>query len=114
MGYTSEMLSHRVVVAKRKNDEQEFGKSGQPKYRILGCFWAAADFSRGTKSLREGVFDAYDTVMFRFRFNPDFDRWCLIQYHDKWYQILSFNADIRANQIQVTATEMANQNVNIV
>ena len=52
--------------------------------------------------------------MFRMRYNEQIDRWCLIQYHGKWYQIQSFNEDYQENQIQITATEMANQNVTIV
>ena len=109
------MLSKRITIAKRaEDDNQAFGKAGQPKYELLGTFWAAEDFNRGTKSLREGAFDAYDTVMFRMRFQKDVDRWCLIQYRGKWYQIQSFNEDYQQNQIQITAVEMANQQVNIV
>jgi lipocalin len=51
--------------------------------------------------------------MFRCRYNKDFDRWCLLKYHDKWYQIQSFNESYQENQIQITAIEMANQQVNI-
>ena len=109
------MMKYRVTVAKRYQDTQEtFGKSGQPKYESLGTFWAAEDFNRGVKSLREGAYDAYDTVMFRMRYNAQIDRWCLLQYQGKWYQIQSFNSNYQENQIQITATEMANQQVTIV
>ena len=64
--------------------------------------------------MQAGVLDAYDTVMFRMRYRSDVDRWCLIQYHGKWYQIQSLNGDYQENQLQITATEMANQNVTIV
>lgn len=115
MAYSTGMLNKRVTIARRADDTTDsFGKSGQPKYELLGTFWAAEDFNRGTKSLREGAFDAYDTVMFRMRYNKDIDRWCLIQYRNKWYQIQSFNEDYQNNQIQITAIELANQNVNIV
>ena len=115
MAYSTGMMNKRVTVAKRATDTQEtFGKSGSPKYEILGTFWMAEDFNRGVKSLREGAFDAYDTVMFRCRYNKDFDRWCLLKYHDKWYQIQSFNGSYQENQIQITAIEMANQQVNLV
>ena len=103
------------MIARRASDGTEsFGKSGHPKYEILGCFWAAEDFSRGVKALHEGALDAYDTVMFRMRYNAAIDRWCLIKYLNKWYQIQSFNPDPQQNQIQITAMEMANQQVNIV
>ena len=64
--------------------------------------------------MQAGVLDAYDTVMFRMRYRSDVDRWCLIQYHGRWYQIQSLNSDYQENQLQITATEMANQNVNII
>lgn len=64
--------------------------------------------------MREGAVDAYDTVMFRMRYHAEIDRWCLIQYHGKWYQIQSFNEDFQTNEIQITAKEMANQKVTIV
>lgn len=108
-------MNKRVTVAKRATDTQEsFGKAGQPNYEILGTFWAAEDFNRGVKSLREGAFDAYDTVMFRCRYNKNLDRWCLLKYQGRWYQIQSFNESYQENQIQITAIEMANQKVNIV
>ena len=108
-------MNKRVTVAKRATGTQEtFGKTGQPRYELLGTFWMAEDYNRGVKSLREGAFDAYDTVMFRMRYNKDIDRWCLLQYQGKWYQIQSFNESYQENQIQITAIEMANQQVNIV
>lgn len=115
MAYSTGMMNKRVTIAKRAEDQGDtFGKSGQPKYTILGTFWAAEDFNRGVKSLREGAFDAYDTVMFRLRYNKDIDRWCIIKYAGKWYQIQSLNDSYQDNQIQITATELANQQVTIV
>lgn len=114
MAYSTGMISKRVTVARRATvDDATFGKAGQPKYEILGTFWMAEDYNRGVKSLREGAFDAYDTVMFRMRWNKDIDRWCLLQYHGKWFQIQSFNESYQENQIQITAIELANQQVNI-
>ena len=115
MGYSTGMMKYRVQVAKRAADDTAtFGKSGQPKYEILGTFWMGETFTKGVKAMHEGALDAYDTVMFRMRYNAEIDRWCLIQYHGKWYQIQSFNEDYQENQIQITATELANQQVNIV
>ena len=109
------MMNKRVTVARRSGDQSAtFGKSGQPKYEILGTFWMAENFNKGVKAMREGALDAYETVMFRMRYNKDIDRWCLLKYHGKWYQITSFNEDYQENQIQITATELANQKVNVV
>lgn len=108
-------MNKRVTVAKRATDTQEsFGKQGQPKYELLGTFWMAETFTKGVKAMHEGAMDAYDTVMFRCRFVKQLDRWCLLKYNGKWYQIQSFNEDYQENQIQMTAIEMANQKVTIV
>ena len=116
MAYSTGMMNKRVKIAKRVDSEGgSFGRSsGGQKYTMLGEFWAAESFNKGVKSLREGVVDAYDTVMFRMRYNAEIDRWCLVQYHGRWYQIQSFNEDYQTNEIQITAIEMANQNVTIV
>ena len=110
------MMNKRVTVAKRYQDPngETFGKSGSPKCTLLGTFWMSETFTKGVKAMHEGALDAYDTVMFRCRFNKDIDRWCLLKYHGKWYQIQSFNEDYQENQIQMTAIEMANQKVTIV
>ena len=114
MSYWSGMLNKRVTIAKRVADgERTFGDGGE-QYEIVGTFWAAENFNKGLKALREGALDAYDTVMFRMRWNAAVDRWCLIQYRGKWYQILSLNEDYQDNQVQITAQELANQQVNVV
>ena len=115
VGYSAGMMNKLVYIAKRVADQQEtFRKNGSPKYEVFGPLWAAEDFDKGMKSLREGAFDAYDTVMFRLAYDARIDRWCLVKYNGKWYQIKSCNEDYQANKIQITAIEMANQNVNIV
>lgn len=114
MAYSSGFICKRLTFAKRvENAQDNFGKSGAPRYEILGTFWGNEEFNKGVKSLREGAFDAYDTVMFRLRYNPNIDRWCLVKYQDKWYQITSFNSSYNQNMIQITAVELANQQVNI-
>lgn len=116
MAYSTGMMNKRVKIAKRVDSAGgDFGRaSGGQKYQMLGTFWAAEDFNRGVKSLREGAMDAYDTVMFRMRYNANIDRWCLIQYQERWYQIKSFNESYQDNQIQITAVELANQKVQLV
>ena len=115
MAYSTGMMNKRVAVAKRAADDSAtFSKSGQPKYEIVGTFWMAETFTKGVKAMHEGALDAYDTVMFRCRYNKNIDRWCLLRYHGKWYQITSFNEDYHDNQLQMTAVELVNQKVNIV
>lgn len=116
MAYSTGMMNKRIKIAKRVDSAGgDFGRSsGGNKYTILGEFWAAESFNKGVKSLREGAVDAYDTVMFRMYYHAGIDRWCLIQYQGRWYQIKSFNESYQDNEIQITAIEMANQNVTII
>ena len=116
MAYSAGMLDKKITFYRRATAEDgKYGKnSAGEKYELVGTFNAAEDFNKGVKSLREGAMDAYDTVMFRCRFNKDIDRWCLLKFNGKWYQIQSFNEDYQENQIQMTAIEMANQKVTIV
>ena len=92
------------------------GYGSQTKKEITGSVSSvkAEDFNKGTKSLREGAVDAYDTVMFRLSYDSRIDRWCLIKFRGRWFQIQSFNEDYQTNNIQITAIEMANQQVTII
>ena len=112
-GYDAGMRNKRITIARRSESSGgQFGvRSAGQQYEIIGDFWAAEDFNRGTKAMREGAVDAYDTVMFRMNWYPGIDRWCIIRYDGTWCQITSFNASRQANTIQMTATEMANQNI---
>jgi SPP1 family predicted phage head-tail adaptor len=109
-------LNKRITIAKRVTGATPTTSTdtGKARYEILATVWAAETWNKGAKAMQAGVLDAYDTVMFRMRYRSDVDRWCLIQYHGKWYQIQSLNGDYQDNQLQITATEMANQNVNII
>jgi SPP1 family predicted phage head-tail adaptor len=116
MAYSAGMMNKRIVIAKRSTGPAPSAATdtGKARYEILATVWASETWNKGAKSMQAGVLDAYDTVMFRMRYRSDIDRWCLIQYHGKWYQIQSLNSDYHDNQLQITATEMANQKITIV
>lgn len=109
-------MNKRVTIARRATSQTaaKATDTGGVKYEILCTVWAAETWNKGAKAMQEGAMDAYDTVMFRMRYRSDVDRWCLIQYHGRWYQIQSLNSDYQENQLQITAIEMPNQNVNII
>lgn len=115
MAYSAGLMNKRITFAKRK--ESTMGASGRDsggiKYEIAGTFWAGESFNRGLQSLQAGAVDAYDIVMFRLRYTDKINKRCLVKYEGRWYEILSFNASYSDNQIQITAREMANQNVRI-
>ena len=116
MAYSAGMLNKRITIAKRVTGTTPISATdtGKACYEILATVWAAETWNKGAKAMQAGVLDAYDTIMFRMRYRADVDRWCLILYHGKWYQIQSLNGDYQDNQLQITATELANQYVNIV
>ena len=108
------MRNHRVTILNKvQPSERQFGeKTG---YRCDGSLWSSYEFSKGTRALREGALDAYDSVIFRMNFsaNVTITRESLIECDGKVYQVQSLNSDKRENKIIIRATEMTAQ-VNIV
>ena len=110
------MRNHRITILNKVAPaERAFGeKTG---YRREGSLNSSYEFNKGTKALREGALDAYDSVMFRLNFSGNvakkITRESLIDMHGKIYQIQSLNEDYHDNKIIIRATEMTTQ-VNIV
>ena len=113
-GFTSGMRNHRVTILNKvQPSERQFGeKTG---YRRDGSLWSSYEFSKGTRALREGALDSYDSVIFRMNFsaNVTITRESLIECDGKVYQVQSMNSDRRENKIIIRATEMTTQ-VNII
>lgn len=113
-GFEAGMRPYRVTILNKVTPtEKAFGeKTG---YKRDGSLWSSYNFNKGTKALREGALDAYDTVVFRMNFsaNVKITRESLIECNGKIFQIQSLNDDHHENKIVVTATEMTTQ-VNIV
>ena len=108
MAYSSGMLNKRVsILVRDKGKEGDFGKnSGGRDYTYGASVWAAVDFVRGVKTLREGAYDAYDRIMVRMRWNSTIDRQSRLIWQGKTFQIESFNEEKQQNIIQVTAVEL--------
>lgn len=110
------MRNHRITILNKVTpSEKAFGeKTG---YKRDGSLNSSYEFNKGTKALREGSLDAYDTVIFRLNFSGNaaktITRESLIEMHGKIYQIQSLNADHQENKIIIRATEMTTQ-VNII
>ena len=111
-GFTSGMRNHRITILNKVAPaEKAFGeKTG---YKREGSLNSSYEFNKGTKALREGALDAYDSVMFRLNFSGDvakkITRESLIEMHGKIYQIQSLNSDYHDNKIIIRATEMTTQ-----
>ena len=105
MGYSAGILRWKVAILKKKDPgERAFG--AKTEYEQVACVHANMTWNKGVKSLREGALDAYDTVMFRMRWNNIIDRDCLLECEGVTYQIQSLHADRYENTIQITATEI--------
>lgn len=115
-GFTSGMRNHRVtILSKVAPTEKAFGeKTG---YQRIGSLNSTYEFDKGTKALREGALDAYDSVIFRMNFSGNaaksITRESLIEMNGKIYQIQSLNSDYHENKIIICATEMTTQ-INII
>ena len=110
------MRNHRITILNKvAPTEKAFGeKTG---YRRDGSLNSSYEFNKGTRALREGSLDAYDTVIFRLNFSGNaaktITRESLIEMNGKIYQIQSLNADHQENKIIIRASEMTTQ-VNII
>ena len=110
------MRNHRVTILNKvAPTEKAFGeKTG---YKRGGSLQSSYEFNKGTRALREGALDSYDTVIFRMNFSANvaksITRESLIEMNGKIYQIQSLNEDYIENKIIIRATEMTTQ-VNIV
>ena len=110
------MRNHRITILNKvAPTEKAFGeKTG---YKRDGSLNSSYEFNKGTKALREGSLDAYDTVIFRLNFSGNaaktITRESLIEMNGKIYQIQSLNADHQENKIIIRASEMTTQ-VNII
>lgn len=107
MGYSTGMLRHRVEVLKVLGIDGPFGaNSGRTVEQSLGSVWAAVDFQRGIKAVREGAVDGTDYVLIRMRWNNIVTRECLLRCEGVTYQITELHADRMENIIQIKAEEI--------
>lgn len=115
-GFNIGMRHYRITILNKVAPaEKAFGeKTG---YHNDGSLYSSYEFNKGTKALREGSLDSYDSVMFRLNYSGSaaklITRESLIQFKGKIYQIMSLNADYQENKIIIRATEMTTQ-VNII
>ena len=108
MAYSTGMMDKRVSILQRAADQDgSFGRNSKGrKYEQITTIWAAVDFNRGSKALREGAYDAYDRLIIRCRWNKWITRESMLVWDDRTFQIESFNSDKRANTIQLTVVEV--------
>ena len=103
MPYTSDILQHRVTIL---NKQVAAGFGETTSYQPAACVWADVTWKKGQKALNEGALDSQDTVLIRMRWNDIVTRDSRLQCDGVTYPIQSLHADLQANTIQITATEI--------
>lgn len=107
MAYSAGLLKDRIMVQNRKAAvANDYGlDGGGVEWTDTVCLWAAVDWSKGVRSLREGAIDSYGVVMVRMRWSDQINMRSRIVHEGTTYQILpeTFHADKQANTIQFLA-----------
>ena len=113
MAYSTGMMNKRVAVLNPATvTPGKFGRQSAGRgYEFVGKFWAAVDFNKGAKSLREGAVDAYDTLIVRMRWNDKVTVRSMIVWNGRTFAVRSFNDDRQTNQIQLLIREDTGQDL---
>lgn len=107
MAYQSGFLDKRIIVKQKVEREGGFGRnSSRYEYETVCCLWANVKWTKGVKAMQAGALDAYDTVMFRTHYSNELTRDKFIEHDNTLYQIMSYHADKKANEIQIIAVEL--------
>lgn len=112
MAYSTGMLRHRITIQNRKAATQ--GKYGidtdGPEYVDACTMWAAVDFVKGIRAMREGAIDVYGIVMVRCRYTDKINERSRMVYEGKTYQVLgeTLHVDYQNNQVQFHAQIIIN------
>lgn len=113
MAYSSGMLKYRVSILNRKESTtNKWGKDGNGvTWENVGTVWAAVDFVKGVRAMREGSVDVYGVVMVRMRYNSLVNIRSRIIYAGQIYQVLgeTLHEDKQDNIIQFNAQIIINE-----
>ena len=113
MAYSTGLLKKRIAVLNRKAAVAgDFGlDSAGVEWVETVCLWAAVDWSKGVRSLREGAIDSYGVIMVRTRWSDQISMRSRIAWEGQTYQILpeTFHVDKQENTIQFLAQAIVEQ-----
>ena len=112
MAYSTGMMRHRITIQNRKAAVQgKFGlDSTGPEWEDTATIWAAVDFVKGLRAMREGAIDVYGIVMVRCRYTDMITERSRIVYDGKTYQVLgeTLHVDYLTNIVQFNAQVIIN------
>jgi hypothetical protein len=107
MAYSAGMRRHRVEILKPKGASGQFGaNSGKMTFEHVGTVWAAVNFQRGVKAVREAAVDGTDYILVRMLYNNIVTRDSYLRDNGVTYMITEYHADYRENIIQIKAQEV--------
>ena len=113
MAYSSGMLRHRILVQNRKAAKQgKFGlDSNGIEWEDTICLWAAVDFVKGIRAMREGAIDVYGIVMVRTRYTDAINVRSRIVWQGQTYNILgeTLHVNKQENIVQFNAQMIVNE-----
>jgi len=105
MAYSKNILNRTIKYLSTTMTSGDYGMVAS-SWTSHGPIYASVKWTKGTKAMREGQFDAYDTVMVRTRWRSTLTRDCRLEIDGKTYDIDSFNASRTDDEIQITAHEI--------
>ena len=112
MAYSTGLMRHRITIQNRKAATQgRYGlDSSGPEWEDAGTVWAAVDFVKGLRAMREGAIDVYGIVMIRCRYTAAITERSRIIYEGKTYQVLgeTLHIDYMTNIVQFNAQVIIN------
>lgn len=111
-GYSSGMRRNRITIQNRKAaTASKYGLDATDiEWEDCATVWAAVDFVKGMRAMREGAIDVYGVVMVRMNWNCIITMRSRIVHDGNTYQILpeTFHADRAGNTIQFNAQVVIN------
>lgn len=101
------MMRYRVTVLERTVAAGSFGRnSGNVSFEETGTVWAAVDFQRGVKAVREAAVDGTDYILVRMRWNELVTRDSYLRIDGVTYMVTEFHRDFQDNILQLKAQEI--------
>lgn len=108
MAFNTGFLHDRVGILNltEATIDPKTGAKRKGDYQLVKTVWANVAYTKGTKAMREGALDAYETKLIRTRYHEELTRTSRLLIKGKTYQIESVNSSYENNEMQVTAVEI--------
>ena len=110
-------MRHRIMVQNRRAAAtSRWGLDGSgSEGDDVAILWAAVDYVRGVRAMRDGALDVYGVIMVRTRYCSAINERSRIVYEGRTYQVLgeTLHVDKQANTVQVQAQMIVDGQPNV-